>query len=965
MIPGFVDPHTHLAFVGDRDDEIRQRLAGASYADIAAAGGGIVRTVTATREASVDELWREPSSFASTRCSLCGTTTAEVKSGYGLETAAEIRSLEAIRHASARHPITVCADVPRRARGAEGARGQRERYVDAARRGDDSRGGRARPRAFRRRLLRGGGLLGGGEPADPRGLLEPTASASASTPTSSPGRGGPSSPRSFGARSADHLVHVSEAGIAALAGSGCVATLLPTAAFYLRLGRYAPARALVDAGVAVALATDVNPGGGLSPSLPFAMTLATFGMGLSLEEALCRGDGECRGLPRSGPRGGPDRPRLPDGPRRPAFGAPARPRPRGRSGHPTPWSRTVRSSSTTAGSSGARPGGRLRAEDPVLIRALSIHARYACQQSGVCCSSGWPIPVEPGVEEDLAKALEAGELVVPDGEIAPEGGEPSGPCESTPSDASTGEVVKAAKTRPPEGQPQQNTVRNDGPQVGTSAVPVPVAERRAVGEGLGPPSEEARRGSDHPSPLVADHDPAITGEPSPDCRVSTSRQAHSRVSGRRSGVRDLFERRANLPDGSRVVFHVVEEDHGPRCVFLERVGGNACAVHRQLGPERQAAACRIFPRVAASTPLGVGITLSHYCPTAAELLFDASEPLRIVEAPPAFAEGVDYEGLDARPGLGPLLRPGVLLGWDGVRVWEEHVVSILAEEGSPERAVTAIAELAESLRRWTPAEGEFLPFLDATLRGSRNEAGGKSTDPSVGGGSACSHSTSFEGGLSGRREADSSGHWRVPPDGEGAQPRATVGDGPDRAHSALAPLASGPGSGPSFLEGVRSVRKPGVRPQGDGLPPLHDDLAMWRWVAATVPEGHPRPEEPGTEADAARAMSLVDAEWALLRRARAPVAGSPGLRQLAAAPGRRAAHLRCGPARRPRSAPGGGGAGLPRGGSVSGPAAPTRSHSSSGPPPRPSRGPGAAGSEAGTRRAVKSRRELVFRIRNA
>jgi imidazolonepropionase len=89
-----------------------------------------------------------------------------------------------------------------------------------------------------------------------------------------------------GARSADHLVHVSAAGIRALRDGDVVATLLPAAAFYLKLGRFAPARALIDAGVAVAIASDVNPGGGFSPSLPFAMTLACFGMGLTFEEAL-------------------------------------------------------------------------------------------------------------------------------------------------------------------------------------------------------------------------------------------------------------------------------------------------------------------------------------------------------------------------------------------------------------------------------------------------------------------------------------------------------------------------------------------------------------------------------------------------------------------------------------------------------------------------------------------------------
>ena len=89
-----------------------------------------------------------------------------------------------------------------------------------------------------------------------------------------------------GARSADHLVHVPPEGIAALVRGGVVATLLPCAAFYLKLGRFAPARDLISAGVPVALATDINPGGGFSPSMPFAMTLACFGMGLTFEESL-------------------------------------------------------------------------------------------------------------------------------------------------------------------------------------------------------------------------------------------------------------------------------------------------------------------------------------------------------------------------------------------------------------------------------------------------------------------------------------------------------------------------------------------------------------------------------------------------------------------------------------------------------------------------------------------------------
>jgi imidazolonepropionase len=89
-----------------------------------------------------------------------------------------------------------------------------------------------------------------------------------------------------GARSADHLVHVDEAGADALAAAGVCAVLLPIAAFYLKLGRFAPARMLIERGVPIAVATDVNPGGGFSPSMPFAMSLACFAMNMTLEESL-------------------------------------------------------------------------------------------------------------------------------------------------------------------------------------------------------------------------------------------------------------------------------------------------------------------------------------------------------------------------------------------------------------------------------------------------------------------------------------------------------------------------------------------------------------------------------------------------------------------------------------------------------------------------------------------------------
>ena len=102
-----------------------------------------------------------------------------------------------------------------------------------------------------------------------------------------------------GARSADHLIFADAASIEALRGAGVVATLLPNAAFYLKLGRFAPARALIDAGVPVALATDVNPGGGFSPSMPFAMTLACFAHGADVRGGADRRDDQRRLLARS------------------------------------------------------------------------------------------------------------------------------------------------------------------------------------------------------------------------------------------------------------------------------------------------------------------------------------------------------------------------------------------------------------------------------------------------------------------------------------------------------------------------------------------------------------------------------------------------------------------------------------------------------------------------------------------
>lgn len=284
VLPGFVDAHTHLAFAGDRDDEIRRRLAGATYQEIAATGGGIVRSVLATRAASVEAL-TEGILGRLDELLGCGTTTAEVKSGYGLETQAELRSLEAIAAAAARHPVRVVPTFLGAHEVPVEQRATREMYVESVVQEMIPEVARRRLAVFcdvfceegvftldeSRRILEAGRAHG----------LLPRLHADELAYT-----GGAELAGELRARSADHLVFVSDAGCRALAEAGCTATLLPSAAFYLRLPRFAPARALIEAGAPVALASDSNPGGGLSPSLPFALAIGCFAMGLSLEEAL-------------------------------------------------------------------------------------------------------------------------------------------------------------------------------------------------------------------------------------------------------------------------------------------------------------------------------------------------------------------------------------------------------------------------------------------------------------------------------------------------------------------------------------------------------------------------------------------------------------------------------------------------------------------------------------------------------
>lgn len=284
IVPGFVDAHTHAIFAGDRRDELRRRLAGATYAEIAAAGGGIASTVASTRAATEAEL------VVQTRVRLdemlaCGTTTCEIKSGYGLTVESEVKILRAVARLSMEHPIDIVAtflgahDVP------EEFRDRRNAYVDLVVNDMIPAVADARLSEWCDVFCETGAFT----PAESTRILEAGLRAGLKPRVHADefgATGGSQVAAAVGARSADHLIFTPPQGIAALASAGVTATLLPNAAFYLKLGRFAPARDFIAASVPVALATDVNPGGGFSPSMPFAMTLACFGMNLTFEEAL-------------------------------------------------------------------------------------------------------------------------------------------------------------------------------------------------------------------------------------------------------------------------------------------------------------------------------------------------------------------------------------------------------------------------------------------------------------------------------------------------------------------------------------------------------------------------------------------------------------------------------------------------------------------------------------------------------
>ncbi|HSM02128.1 MAG TPA: imidazolonepropionase [Acidimicrobiia bacterium] len=278
-LPGFVDAHTHLVFGGDRSEEFARRLRGESYEDTLAAGGGIHSTVAATREASIETL-TDGAAARLQRMAGAGTTTAEVKSGYGLRTADERKILEAATEAGRLSRVDVVptflgAHVPER--GVD-----RAEYVDRvveemlpecaslARWCDVFCDRGAFTVDDGRRILESARAHGLGLRLHAEQIAHTGAAALAAE---------------MGAGSADHLDHVTAEDAAALREAGVVATLLPAASFSMRSPQ-APGRMLWDSGVTVALATDCNPGTSNVESMPLVIALACLEMGLTPEEAV-------------------------------------------------------------------------------------------------------------------------------------------------------------------------------------------------------------------------------------------------------------------------------------------------------------------------------------------------------------------------------------------------------------------------------------------------------------------------------------------------------------------------------------------------------------------------------------------------------------------------------------------------------------------------------------------------------
>lgn len=283
-MPGFVDPHTHPVFYKTREEEFEMRIAGKSYEEIAAAGGGIRNSVRALRQASFDELvelaFRRMRKFTE-----YGTTTIEAKSGYGLSLEDELKSLRVIKKLSALLPLTIVPTFLGAHEVPDEYQDRRDKYVDLLVEEMIPRVAEEKLAVFcdvfceknvftvaqSERILLA---------ARDHGLV-PKLHADELHPT-----GGAELAAKVRAISADHLLKVSDRGIAAMKDAGVVPVLLPGTAFFLAKTEYAPARKMLAAGLPVALATDFNPGSSMTQNMQLILTIAALQMKMAPQEVV-------------------------------------------------------------------------------------------------------------------------------------------------------------------------------------------------------------------------------------------------------------------------------------------------------------------------------------------------------------------------------------------------------------------------------------------------------------------------------------------------------------------------------------------------------------------------------------------------------------------------------------------------------------------------------------------------------
>jgi len=284
VMPGLIDAHTHLVFAGSRENEFEQRIRGLSYLEIAEKGGGILSTVEATRKASFDELFSLGKKRLDRMLSK-GITTLEAKSGYGLSLRDEVKILQVTKALQESHPVEIVSTflgahtIPKEFRDA------RSRYIDLVIEEMIPRVAQeglaefcdvfCEEKAFTleesKRILDRGKRCG----------LKPKIHADQLSPG-----GGAELAAEIGAFSADHLEFISREGIKKMAEKGVAAILLPGASFFLSMKKYPPAREMIEEGLAVCLATDLNPGSSMTESLPLIMTMGCTMFKMSPKEVI-------------------------------------------------------------------------------------------------------------------------------------------------------------------------------------------------------------------------------------------------------------------------------------------------------------------------------------------------------------------------------------------------------------------------------------------------------------------------------------------------------------------------------------------------------------------------------------------------------------------------------------------------------------------------------------------------------